>query len=170
MFYNKTPQAATQNENDLRVPITILPALTASLVSSFLSFSPLVQFSQDNAYRHNAATMRQPYALLYPPFSRSFMLTYFSIHLPITGTPEVAATIQTLDTAERQRDVYKNALLLVEGASSYQIIIGLESQVFFPLLSSLTHLSARPLLSAIAWRNSCPRDLGRSSSSRFGPS
>ena len=54
-------QRSTQDEYDLRAPFMILPALTAPLLSLFLSFQGLVSRS-DNAYRHNADTTRQPYA------------------------------------------------------------------------------------------------------------
>jgi hypothetical protein len=58
----------------MRIPTTILPALTASPFHPFFYISRLAL--SDNTYRHKAATTRQPYAhsfLSY--FSPSFMLT-----------------------------------------------------------------------------------------------
>jgi hypothetical protein len=71
LFLDNTLPATTQDENDLRVPITFFPALTAPLLSYLLSSSiALVLHSgfRTTSYRHKAATTRQSYALVFIPF------------------------------------------------------------------------------------------------------
>jgi hypothetical protein len=65
------------------------------------------------------------------PFSLSLMHLHLLHSFPITGTPEVAATIHNLDTAPGNAHVYMPALLLVEGC----IVHHIKSSVFshYPL-------------------------------------
>ena len=62
---------------------------------SVLSYRSLQYYRTTN--QHDAATTWHSYALI-PLFSHPFMLTNF-YYITITGNPEVAATIQNLDTA-----------------------------------------------------------------------
>ncbi len=95
-----TLQAATQDENDLRIPITLFPALTASFLSYFLYFLPLLKLL-NNIYRHKDTTTRRPYAprfILFWLFL--YMLTFFYSIL-IISTSEAAITVQNLDTISK---------------------------------------------------------------------
>jgi hypothetical protein len=96
---------------------------------------------------------------LTPLVSRPWTKSNHSYSFPITGTPEVAATIHNLDVADRQRAcaVYDPALLLVKE--------GIESnlEVFFPFLHlfySLTYSLLRRIavhaISADGPSRACP--------------
>jgi hypothetical protein len=91
-------KAATQVENDLRVPIPILPTFTASPFSYFLSLTPLGQLPTDTSCYHVATAL-----VLSPRLSSSFVYLHFLHFILITGNPEVAAMIPNLDIADRQR-------------------------------------------------------------------
>jgi hypothetical protein len=89
------PKAATQDEYELRVPITVFSALTASSLLLFflLYFSGLAL--SNNTYRRQAATTRHRCVLSFTLFYPSFMRLY-CIQSSSPATPEVASTIQIL--------------------------------------------------------------------------
>jgi hypothetical protein len=93
-----TFQVATQDENDIRFPITLLSVLTASFLSPFVYSIALVLRSRttltDAKIRRRVVAVRSLFPLV---FSFPFMRLYLSHSFPITRTPEVAATIQNLD-------------------------------------------------------------------------
>jgi len=86
-------------QDDLRVPITFTPALTASFLSTFVSSTAPLSRSRTTFTRCQAATVRSP---SYVFFNLPFVYLHLFHSFPITGTPEFAATVQNLDTAERQ--------------------------------------------------------------------
>jgi len=100
-------QAATQDENDPRVPITFLLALAASLLSLSLSSLSLLSRSRTTF----TDTKPPPRGSRTPSFLSCFSLSFVCLHflypIPITGAPKITSTMV----------VYKAALLLVEEAS-----------------------------------------------------
>ena len=81
--------------DDLRVPIPILSAFTAPFLLFFPSFPPRASLSRTTQHCYHAALVR-------PHFSSLFSLPLclqLLYSITITGNPEVAATIQNLDTA-----------------------------------------------------------------------
>jgi hypothetical protein len=70
--------SATQDEYELRVPITLLSALTAFLPFHFpfiLHLCSRILALSNNAYRHLATTTRHPYVLSFTlPFIRLYTL------------------------------------------------------------------------------------------------
>jgi hypothetical protein len=92
-----TLKLATQDK--LRVPITVIPAL----FSYFLSLTPLVSQPRTRPNGHKPPPHGNRTLALLPRSSSPFMCLHLPYSFPVTDTPEVAATIHNLDTADRQR-------------------------------------------------------------------
>jgi len=98
LFFSLPCKAATQDENDLCVPITFLPAFPFIFPLSHSSRFALLNIIYRQCYRH-VATVCSQCTYFCSPFMRLHTLYPFLI----TGTSEVAATIQNYSRHTRQR-------------------------------------------------------------------
>ena len=119
-----SPQAANQDENDPRVPITFLPALGLSLfVSLFFSTSHFAL--SDNIYRHNAAATRQPYALSFLSYFSLPLCSHLCLFNPITdaSAPLLYKTRHSRQLARMY--IYKTVLQLVEEGIASRLVVSI---------------------------------------------
>jgi hypothetical protein len=135
----------------------------ALALSLFHSFTPLVDLAlSDNTKllpRGNRALS------LLSLFSLPFVYLHLLCSLPITDAPEFAATIQKLDTAERQRAprmYIRPPSCSSRRASHHRIARSRQSSLFPLFLSIFTHLGAFSSFSATARWTCCPHGLRRS--------
>ena len=140
-----SPQAVIQDENELRVRITILPTFTAPLSLYFLSLTPLIlrpRTTPTDTSRYHAAAVRSIFYL--NSFSPPFMWLHPPYLFPITSSFKNAVTIQNIELA----------LPLVEEGIAIEKFSSLS---FSFLLTSMSSLSFGDCL-----QNSCSRNLGQS--------
>jgi hypothetical protein len=100
-------------QDDLHVPITVLSVFTVPLFHIFLLFHLL-----SCALEQRMPTLKHYHicdscTLSHLYFSGFPLYTYISLSITITGCPEVAITIQDLDTANRQRACIPNVLVWI---------------------------------------------------------
>jgi hypothetical protein len=158
-----TTSSCDTRRNDIRVPITVLPALTASFLSYSLSSLPLVLCSRTTSNRHKPLPRGSRTPSFLSHFSHSFVCLHLLYSIPITETPEFAATIQKLDTAEGGPGKAARMYIRQPSCSSRRASHRIEfNRDVIPLLPFLLlacvfspSLGDRP-------RNSCPHNIGRS--------